>query len=200
MQQAPSEAVEQYKDLRIQRYERGAVPLAKVWRGKAENPTWHYRFSSPENRETWIATMKQLADQRVAEAEKRKAERAEHRANFRAADHVKVGDVFCHSWGYDQTNIEFFQVVEVLPKSVKVREIAKQQIGGGGSAMSATVKPCPGQFLAKTYNFTGGRSGDKDGPLTAQVYVHGDRVYLKCQFGCCSRCAPDSTHYESWYA
>lgn len=37
---------------------------------------------------------------------------------------VKVGDIFYSSWGYEQTNINFFQVVEIVGEcSVRVREI-----------------------------------------------------------------------------
>ena len=37
---------------------------------------------------------------------------------------VKVGDLFSASWGYDQTNNDFFQVVELVGESsVRVREV-----------------------------------------------------------------------------
>lgn len=37
---------------------------------------------------------------------------------------VKVGDMFYSSWGYEQTNVDFFQVVELVGKtSVRVREV-----------------------------------------------------------------------------
>lgn len=37
---------------------------------------------------------------------------------------VKVGDLFCSSWGYDQTNIDFFQVVALVGSaSVRVRQV-----------------------------------------------------------------------------
>ena len=37
---------------------------------------------------------------------------------------VKVGDLFYSSWGYEQTNVDFFQVVELVGKtSVRVREV-----------------------------------------------------------------------------
>lgn len=35
----------------------------------------------------------------------------------------KVGDILYSSWGYDQTNIDFFQVVKATDKSVWIREI-----------------------------------------------------------------------------
>ena len=36
---------------------------------------------------------------------------------------IKVGDYFYSSWGYDQTNIDFFEVVAVTAKSVRVRKV-----------------------------------------------------------------------------
>lgn len=33
---------------------------------------------------------------------------------------VKVNDIFYSSWGYEQTNIDFFQVVKVMKKSVEI--------------------------------------------------------------------------------
>lgn len=37
---------------------------------------------------------------------------------------VKVGDIFVSSWGFEQTNVDFFQVVALVGKcSVRVREV-----------------------------------------------------------------------------
>lgn len=41
---------------------------------------------------------------------------------------VKVGDIFYTSWGYDQTNVEFFQVVRVSKASVWVQETGQERI------------------------------------------------------------------------
>lgn len=41
-----------------------------------------------------------------------------------------VGDILYSSWGYDQTNVDFFQVVSVTKASVRVREIAKTCVEG----------------------------------------------------------------------
>lgn len=35
---------------------------------------------------------------------------------------VKVGDIFFTSWGYDQTNVEFYKVVRCTDKTVWVQE------------------------------------------------------------------------------
>lgn len=40
---------------------------------------------------------------------------------------VQVGDIFCATWGYEQTNNDFFQVIEVVGTcSVRVREVYPQ--------------------------------------------------------------------------
>lgn len=36
---------------------------------------------------------------------------------------VKVGDIFYTSWGYDQTNVEFYQVLEVKGQFAQIRQI-----------------------------------------------------------------------------
>lgn len=56
----------------------------------------------------------------------RMAETRAKRAALKASDHFTVGDVLTNSWGYDQTNIDFYQVVEVLPRSIKIRPIAQK--------------------------------------------------------------------------
>ncbi len=46
---------------------------------------------------------------------------------------VKVGDVFVESWGYDQTNVDFYQVTRAMPKSVEIRAIHGKTVGDGHS-------------------------------------------------------------------
>lgn len=52
----------------------------------------------------------------------------------------RVGDILVHAWGYERTNIDFFQVVRVLPASVDIRPIA------GRSAGDWSVMPVPNEF------------------------------------------------------
>lgn len=59
---------------------------------------------------------------------------------------VKVGDIFYNSWGYDQTNIDWYQVVALTKtgKSVKVRPIAGKIKETG--FMSGESTPIKGKF------------------------------------------------------
>lgn len=38
---------------------------------------------------------------------------------------MKVGTILVSEWGYEQTNVNFYRVTKVTPKSVKVIEIGK---------------------------------------------------------------------------
>ncbi len=64
---------------------------------------------------------------------------------------VEVGDIFVSSWGYDQTNISYYQVVGITAsgKSVKVTQIA-QKITEHGTQGTDVVFPVCNAFVDET--------------------------------------------------
>ena len=67
-------------------------------------------------------------------------------------DHPMVGDIYEASWGYDQTNVDYYQVIRVSAKSVWTREIGKRQAEHrpeGYSSMSVQVVPCKDKFKSE---------------------------------------------------
>jgi hypothetical protein len=108
--------------------------------GKANKPLWHYTFKDEIKRQSYI---KDTIDSRKRVLENKKV-RMDERRNFKHT--LKVDDILYDSWGYDQTNVSWFQVVDVGEKSVKIREIA------GKSVSSDHVVPAIGHFTgpAKT--------------------------------------------------
>lgn len=91
-----------------------------LYAGKANNPTGNYTFRTQSRAAEWIAAQFDAQQRREAVRAARKAERKAFRHT------LKVGDVLRSSWGYDQTNIDFYQVVEVRGADVMVRELAQQ--------------------------------------------------------------------------
>lgn len=61
------------------------------------------------------------------------------------AHNIKVGDIFYTSWGYDQTNIDWYQIVGVTPKGVKVSRLKSQKHGEDGF-MTGMTSPAIGDF------------------------------------------------------
>jgi hypothetical protein len=52
---------------------------------------------------------------------------------------VVVGSIFRCSWGYDQTNVDFYQVVKLNKATVSVRPIAKHVVEDGMMCGKATA-------------------------------------------------------------
>lgn len=70
---------------------------------------------------------------------------------------VKVGDFFYTSWGYDQTNVEFYQVVGLTPKGVKIRQVVARLVDtyAGGEE----IEPIKDRFIGEVETKRLQRSG-----------------------------------------
>lgn len=86
-------------------------------------------------------------ERHAAMQERRRKESEERRRREReAAASVAVGDVFVTSWGYEQTNIDYFEVVEKHGQYVTLRPIASHTVEDTGW-MQRTVEPVPGSYI-----------------------------------------------------
>lgn len=120
---------ENYKnELHILRYDSGFGPCVATLRGNSKKITNNYRYKSIEDREKRILDFKKSADSWL----KLKEDRKEKKKNNRIT--AEVGDLFYTSWGYDQTNIDFYQVIEKVGKAtVIIRKISAAVLENEGS-------------------------------------------------------------------
>lgn len=59
-----------------------------------------------------------------------------------------IGDCFQTSWGYDQTNVEFYEIVKKTgPRSFIVREVEQELNEQKSDGYSSYVKPAYGEFI-----------------------------------------------------
>ena len=65
------------------------------------------------------------------------------------AHQIVRGDIFVCSWGYDQTNVDFYQVVKRTPKTVTVRQVAAETLSDGPLTMTGKARAIPGQFIGE---------------------------------------------------
>lgn len=107
--------VRTYEDLpgtEVWLYERPpGTPLAMVFGGKRSKPDWHQKFGTAERRERAIANY--LDGERA-----RVASQAERRAKLNAPHEFEPGQLFVESWGYDQTNIDFYKLEKTRGKTM----------------------------------------------------------------------------------
>ena len=145
-------------DLEFWSYEdaKGNLYGIAFW-GKANKPLWHYRFNDKARLDRKIQETIESRKSHVETMQERRQERLEYKHT------LKVGDILVSSWGYDQTNIDFYEVVEVGEKSVKIREI-DGKILPSGEQTQEKVMPAPGHFK---------------GPPMLKLVGKGDSVRIK---------------------
>jgi hypothetical protein len=71
-----------------------------------------------------------------------------------------IGDIFYSSWGYDQTNVSFYQVVEKRGKTTAILREVAQEMAEAVSGMSGRVVAVKDKFLNNETHrkrFTNGR-------------------------------------------
>lgn len=78
---------------------------------------------------------------------------------------VSVGSIFYSSWGYDQTNVSFYEVVGLTPASVKIREVAKSYVEQNGPAGNKVI-PQPGNYIGGEMTKRLQNSGFRDAAIT----------------------------------
>jgi 5-hydroxyisourate hydrolase-like protein (transthyretin family) len=139
-----------------------------------------YYFNDEQRRENWVkeqvANIKNRIEANI-QSNTAKKEAAEKHT-------FKIGDCLYQSWGYDQTNIDFFEVVAVLPKSVKIRPISQIMVEGSEGFMCENVRPDNGNFTGEVFTrpvkaYIAGNTGEayyyvSNGRHSLSLYTSGE--------------------------
>lgn len=135
---------------------------AKAWAANNSGKrAFYYRYNSREKAETYCKSW--LAGEAKTRAEKqvRLAQKQEKRARLKASDFYQVGDCLYTSWGYDQTNVDFYQVLEVKAKTILIREILANSSDNGG--------PTGGRTAPRRFEFS-----ERSKPITCRLNEYGN--------------------------
>lgn len=113
-------------------YEVNGKLYAIAFTGKQSKPALHYRFLTLQSRTDEIDAFFKGLDQKAAL-------KAERRAARKAPLLLEIGDILYASWGYDQTNIDFYQVTATTKKTVTFRKIGQEIIENSHGFMCEDV-------------------------------------------------------------
>lgn len=117
-------------------------PAAIAYAGKSNKADFHYHFKTEDQRQQYCNAWMERIAQRQATRDAHKAIRKEQASQ---PHHIKAGEIFYTSWGYEQTNVDFYQVISVTAHSVKLLELCQQDKEYPGM-MSGYTMPCRNQF------------------------------------------------------
>jgi len=152
-------------------------PCVIAYGGHRTKADWHYSFQTQE------AAQKKIDEwfRSLSEHERLKAE---WKAERNKPHSLKVGDIVYNSWGYDQTNIDFYQVVRVSEHFVWLRKLCQETEEKG--FMQGPTRPLPGQFASEEVTQHHATEGK-----------HGASVTFEYGAGCKY---PGGDVWCSWYA
>ena len=91
---------------------------------------FNYRFSNEANRIKYLGEYLDKERDYKHRKELEKQEKKAINADFKASDFFKVGEYVVNTWGYEQTNVEFYEVIEVKNKTILVQEVGCMQVVG----------------------------------------------------------------------
>lgn len=118
---------------------------------------------------------------------------------------VKVGDIFRATWGYEQTNNDFFQVIALVGKcSVRVREVYPRIIESRATGPMAEdrVLELPKELLPAAPNSVFIKDQERGDLKRLDAYDENSAPSFKLEsYARAYLCTGDTVKvYESWYA
>lgn len=103
-------------------------PIARGFKGKSQKPTFAFVFETTARRDTYVLEWLEGL-----------------RAQKPKPHTLKVGGVLCASWGYDQTNVDFYKITKLVGKTMiefsKVGVISDHEDGKAALSMQDHVTP-----------------------------------------------------------
>lgn len=113
--------------------------IAVAWSGKRSKHDWLYRFRDKKQMDKYISDyfckLEDRARLKIESKEQKKKEKLEF------FDSIQVGDIFVDSWGYDQTNVDFYKVTKKLKASIKIVKIGSEVVERFISSMMVVPRP-----------------------------------------------------------
>lgn len=143
---------------------------------RSKKPVFHYAYLDEAKRNERIFDF--ISAQ--VRHEMRKVEERAKRYSYELK--LQVNDILYTSWGWEQTNVDFYQVIRVLKKKVIVRKIAKHY--EETQYMAGHSTPIFGSFLSDEFMISavGETSAKVEGQyarLLGFTEIEGNRVYEK---------------------
>jgi hypothetical protein len=111
--------------------------------------------------------------------------------NNTPAHSFTVGTILIDSWGYEQTNVDAYQIIEATDKTVLIRQIATIEENDGGLSMTGKVSPIADKFIGT--------------PIRKRVTTTYrkrpvENPYIKSEYSIFKKHTPGKKYFASHYA
>lgn len=170
-----------------------AKPKSEILRLLKDN---HFRWHS--SKRCWYIKYSEMAMKVVELINEGKIKNVSHETLKQENElGIKVGDVFYASWGYEQTNIDFFEVVALKGKTqVVIKEVALEvdkEEGISGMSRDVSFKTNKTRILDRSVFIKDNEKG-----MIKKVCGTKENPYLSFDYGLAKKYHGQKL-YESWY-
>ena len=126
-------------------YQRRDSFCAAGFSGRKTKPDFHYRYQTPERRDRQCADW--LAEQRARHERQMRADGVAHP--------FVQGDILFSTYGYEQTNVDFYKVLATTPATLVLRQLASVQTPQDDKHFTdrGTCVAIPDQFARDSQEF-----------------------------------------------
>ena len=142
---------------------RNGKPAAPIYYGKQSKPISDHWYGSEARR---AKAIEDAFKDRQEHFKRKGADLAERKSWVPT---YKVGDIFRTCWGYEQTNVEYFEITEIKGKYAILREIAQERSATGWA--QGQCVPMPGQYLEPRFPTDEDRK-----PMRRLMQKHGIKI------------------------
>lgn len=104
----------------------------------------HYVYQSLEEAEAAVNKFVQSLNEATDRKLKQREEKRQANAGVKASDFYKLGDVIVNTWGWEQTNVDFYRVTEVLNKTIRIKAITAKMVEGSMYSHGMACSLLPG--------------------------------------------------------
>lgn len=127
-------------------YDSGRGVLSAIaYSGRRNKHDFHYIFENEQDRAEFITKFFKRRAAYARHKKEHKARQRELRAQFLAK--IEVGSIFVTCWGYEQTNVEWYEITHVKGCTVRLCQIAADFTATG--YMSGNTSPIKGAFIGE---------------------------------------------------
>jgi hypothetical protein len=137
----------------------GSVYGGIAYRGTSSKCEWYYQFKTLES----LAEKTRLFFEKVDAIKQENISKRQSKKEFKTS--LKPNDILYTSWGYDQTNVEFYQVLTVHNNTITIQEICQEYTPT--QSMAGYTLPVPNKPV-KVNNWIDGVCQKADAPIVTK--------------------------------
>lgn len=130
-----------------------AYKIAEKSRLKYKKFLFNFFFATEERMNEFINQKLKELTERKEKQEREKKQKQEAAKSIKASQYFKLGDIIVNTWGWEQSNVDYYKIIGLTDKCIRVRSIGSkiEEKSIYSHGMACNVLPDPEKEGDKEY-------------------------------------------------